>query len=398
MSMENFDTVMSFVIIMLLLSMLITILVQSVVAVLGVRGWNLLFGVNRLLLQIDPSLGAKSKNIAKAILQHPSISHMPIWGERRRKATTIRPQELLSILKDLSRPDALTTPANVETKKAIVALVNNAGVPDAEDLVARIAMVKSELAKLFPAQAQAVQDAVKRGLEKTSQLETQVGNWFNTIMDRTTERFLLYTRWITAVLAFALAFGANIDSIQLFKRLSSNPELRAKLIQSADATLQQAGVVLANQQNPKPIASEAIHAIENVIKDKENKNLITGVPDGMITRKEGHDWLSANLPQANLEEALVAFDKQFETTTVNHLKNLAASYKDVESSLNTAGIKIVFNDAPGTNAGLRFLGELITGLFLSLGAPFWYNALKQLANLRPAIAAKVEKEAAAKAD
>jgi hypothetical protein len=35
---------------------------------------------------------------------------------------------------------------------------------------------------------------------------------------------------------------------------------------------------------------------------------------------------------------------------------------------------------------------LVAGLFLSLGAPFWFNALKQLANLRPVIAGKVDQE------
>jgi len=29
-------------------------------------------------------------------------------------------------------------------------------------------------------------------------------------------------------------------------------------------------------------------------------------------------------------------------------------------------------------------------LFLSLGAPFWYNVLRQLSNLRPAVAQKIE--------
>jgi hypothetical protein len=35
-------------------------------------------------------------------------------------------------------------------------------------------------------------------------------------------------------------------------------------------------------------------------------------------------------------------------------------------------------------------GTLASVLFLSLGAPFWYNALGQLSNLKPAISKKVE--------
>jgi hypothetical protein len=37
----------------------------------------------------------------------------------------------------------------------------------------------------------------------------------------------------------------------------------------------------------------------------------------------------------------------------------------------------------------HLVGTLVTILLLSLGAPFWFNALRQLSNLKPAIAAKV---------
>ena len=38
------------------------------------------------------------------------------------------------------------------------------------------------------------------------------------------------------------------------------------------------------------------------------------------------------------------------------------------------------------------LGMIITGVFLSLGAPFWYNTFRQLASLRPVVSGKVEAE------
>jgi hypothetical protein len=39
----------------------------------------------------------------------------------------------------------------------------------------------------------------------------------------------------------------------------------------------------------------------------------------------------------------------------------------------------------------RLLGILISAALLSLGAPFWYNTLKSLTNLRPTLANAVEK-------
>ena len=59
MGLENFDTVLSFAVLMLLLSLQITILVQVVVAISGLRGWNLSWSLTKLLEQIDPKLNKK---------------------------------------------------------------------------------------------------------------------------------------------------------------------------------------------------------------------------------------------------------------------------------------------------------------------------------------------------
>jgi hypothetical protein len=40
----------------------------------------------------------------------------------------------------------------------------------------------------------------------------------------------------------------------------------------------------------------------------------------------------------------------------------------------------------------HLLGTLASVFLLSLGAPFWFNALKQMSNLKPAITSKIEKE------
>jgi len=42
----------------------------------------------------------------------------------------------------------------------------------------------------------------------------------------------------------------------------------------------------------------------------------------------------------------------------------------------------------GDNWAMKLLGIVLTAMLLSLGAPFWYNALKNLIRLRSAIAQK----------
>jgi hypothetical protein len=42
------------------------------------------------------------------------------------------------------------------------------------------------------------------------------------------------------------------------------------------------------------------------------------------------------------------------------------------------------------------LGMAISALFLCLGAPFWFNVLQQIGNLRPLLAGKVDDTEAGK--
>jgi len=346
MGLEHFDTVLSFALVMLLLSLLITILVQTVVALFGLRGNTLQWGLERLFQQLSPELNLKdhARQLAQAVLTHPALAHT-----LGRKATAIRPEELLRILDDLSK----TTPA--------------------------------ELAQ------------VKSALEAQKQLEVEVNAWFNTIMDRTTERFVLHTRWVTAAFAVLLTFGLHIDSLQILKQLSTSSELRAKLIQGVDATVQKVGAAVTETQKPQPLASAAIRAMRDDVEDPADKALLEKVPPDLATRQAGEDWLSKSLPSDKLARALPAYAKRFQESTIAWVQQLGVFFDNVTSSAEQTSLQIIPRPLPAYftnwNPNRRhILGTLMSALFLSLGAPFWFNALRQLASVRPILAGKVEKE------
>jgi hypothetical protein len=76
-------------------------------------------------------------------------------------------------------------------------------------------------------------------------------------------------------------------------------------------------------------------------------------------------------------------------------KNLSQAYKDIQQDLSSAKVFEVPKDwwkiwELGWNTLFRILA---TAGFLSLGAPFWYNTLKGLANLRSQVAQKQDSEA-----
>jgi len=395
MNLQYLDTVMSFAVLMLLLSLQVTILVQIVIAISGLRGWNLSWSLTQLFEQVDKDLGLaqNATTIAREILKHPALTHSwSLFG--RRKATAIRPDELCRVFRDLVKNP---TPVFDDAQRAaLVSALEKTATGETLELTEKAAQVAAELGRLFPAQAQAVQETVASVFRKGTQFEVEVKTWFDTIMDRSTERFVLYTRWITAAVAFVLVLTLHIDSIQIFKQLSTNSDVRAKIVQQVDATLRQAGTALTDTAKPKPLASDAIRAMSEDVADPSDKKLLAQAPADLATRQDGQDWLKRTFGESKFAKLLPAFAKRFEDATLARVKELGVSLDTVKSSVDASGLQIIPQPIPGwgaygENGGvLHVVGVGMTGLFLSLGAPFWFNALRQLANLRPVLAGKVE--------
>src|SRR5919206_1240265 len=78
------DTAIGFAVIMLLLSLLVTTAVQSLIAMLNLRGSNLKWGLELLLKQINPDLKPEiTKEIADKVLIHPGIASTGLLRLRR---------------------------------------------------------------------------------------------------------------------------------------------------------------------------------------------------------------------------------------------------------------------------------------------------------------------------
>lgn len=350
MSLEHLDTALGFAVIMLLLSLLITVLVQAISAVLGLRGSNLRWGVARLLTQIDPNLAQHAQEIAERALRHPAIA--PIG---KRGATAIRADELIRVLDDVVMSDA-------------------------------------------PWRDPKAQAALQQGTRK---LVAGVQTWFDTIMDRTTERFVLHARWVTAAVAFAFALALHVDSLQLLQRLSTDSEFRSSVVAVSARTLQQAEDVVALTAERKALGSQAVAAAREEVGATPAAAAVGTIPPTLVTRQQGEAWLRERVKDVNgADTLLAAYNRRFDEATRVWLGELRASTGAIDQHLRAATFELIPSPYPGWRKYYKeprhLVGTVMTALLLSLGAPFWFNVLRQLANLRPAIAAKVDTEKAAK--
>ena len=396
------DTVLGFAIVMLLLSLLVTSIVQAAVAWLGTRSKTLECGLQKLLQQVHPSVTEEAaQTLAAAVLAHPSIA-----ADGSQGATAIRYDELMNILRALneSLPDE---PKTAQAKKAIgFALdVRSTVLPQFKE---EIHSLTEELQRSFPGHAKHVSDAVNSAFKKVADTKTGITTWFNTIMDQTADNFVQKTRHYTRWTAIGLVLLLQIDSLSILQQLVANPETRAQLVQNSQAILDKATEIQTLQQDSAQIASTVL---TDLINDANVPALdkVPAVPGDLVTFNQGKQWI-AGLKDVNENDKQIwldRFENQFERENTASFLALQASTDQIKAYLDESRLNLFaapwFNpdypwrdlfgpESPVSLLGLlrRAVGLIMSIIFLSLGAPFWYNTLRQVSSLRPLIAGKVE--------
>lgn len=334
---KSIDVLIGLTVVLLALSMAVTVITQSITALVNSRGRHLRRGLVDLLQQLDPALtAALSRSIATGLLTHSLVSgsNTPIastgpagraaaWVRRLaggpRLGNVVHREEFTKLLMGLAAGEG-TARLEAEAKAALTTALANNGVANPDATLKSIRALALKLEKSSPElshmarQNLAILDAAE------SDLVAKINSWFDQTMDRTSQRFTASTRAITFAGAFIVAFGLQVDTPSLVNRLAADDALRAELVKEAkDAYVQQQKI----QSAPGPADPEE-------------------------TARTSRRFLEANgiltLPSS-------------------------ANWRDSFRTVNVFGM-------------------LLTALLLSLGAPFWYSALGRLLQLRSAIAAK----------
>ena len=345
MTLEHLDTIISFVAILTGVSLLATILTQMVSSLLGLRGINLRWGIATLLEHADPKLGKYARDIAHEVLTHSVISDSMFADaesalvQNWQLASGISKDELIQILRTLAKQadPAISGPKPPEWA---VALKNSL---DQLDRVAadKLLAISPALQQAIPPEVGNADDIIAQLAASTEQLAGTINQWFDNVMDLVAQRFTMHTRVWTVVFSVLIAFGLNLDAFRLLTQLSSDSELRARLVASSDALTQKAGEMLFAPTNTAATGDAAMRQLTNAV---SNFNSI-------LTNKFNL-WL-------------------------------------MPDPYPTPFYSGWFQSWP------HFWGIVASAALLSLGAPFWYNMLKDLSNLRPVLA---QKQAAEKSD
>jgi hypothetical protein len=401
MTLEHFDTILAFVLVITGVSLLITALNQMVSAVLGLRGTHLRWGIKTLLANMDPSLQAHAEEISKQVLHHPLISDSTFskFGSRLfsrwKLANAIRKDELVEILKLLVKqpPGSSPTSAKEPWATALEKALDELDPQTANDVV----LVAKEVKRLFPNDPAKVEQLVSPLMDSAADLPTKISQWFDSVMDRSSQRFALEMRVWTIVFAIIVAFGLQLDAFSLFTRLSTDAQLRAQVLASSDALTKHAEQLGLQSSNASPAVY--ILAMKQLVADHTNELNGFAVPVGFATMEGATNWLAAQLKKQNIPDPDNQWVQKYQDL-IPEARVRAAS--DNLNSLISDKLIFTFVPSPYPNPFYRdwsvrsrvFWGIFASAVLLSLGAPFWFNVLKGFSNLQPVVAKKEKDEVA----
>ena len=451
---QQIDTAIAFTVVMLMLSLIVMAIVQMVSALSDLRGRNLASGLENLLRQIEPEFRKQlrevtlemrksttdspgppiqeSKNaqqtqnqgspitqqtqsalpgpqdkkpasaqhaydqsltlarhIAEIVVRHPAIAHA---GTR---AKAVSQSDLVRVLRDLcsDEPAAILDPAAKMKLKNLL----NARVPGGIYKTAQVQDAAQRLVTALPGQETQVKAAVDAAFSTVSKLEHQVSQWFNTVMDRLSDIFARKARIITVVVSVLLVTVLQIDSGHILRQIVHSPELRAKLTEMSENELAQADKLFDNGE--RAAAALADLKQKHASDDAKTVAALAQVPSHLTRCVDGRNALIDNTQKVpNAEALLKEFDDACQDKTRQAMGNAYDEMRGLRADLEKTNLNII----PATVLNSRadwwnayrephhLLGVLVSVLLLSLGAPFWFNALRQLSNLKPAIAEKVD--------
>jgi hypothetical protein len=236
-----------------------------------------------------------------------------------------------------------THPSYVSTETFVLALVGSL-VKSSEPgkPIPGFADVQSAIQSLTPSN---LKDALVTSLTVAQgdfdKFRTDVARWFDDSMDRLSGAYKRHLKSISIVVGCLVAVALNADTFEVGRALWSDGTLRAQMVQVAESTL---------KATPSPGQKQPDQTGNAAAADTKSPSI------GEITQK---------FTEAN-----------------NQLRPLPIgwSFGTVEPGKETG-------PKPQSSPWfwpLKLLGLFVTGLALSLGAPFWFDTLSKFMNLRAA--------------
>jgi hypothetical protein len=165
------------------------------------------------------------------------------------------------------------------------------------------------------------------------------------------------------------------------------------LVAHADSLRKEGEIVLKSDLGDQTTHQAILTDLKN--RKSEFGTALDATPH-FTTLSELQKWLTERLAgNKNADEIAATYIQLF---LQKRYGSAADSFKEVNSEFQKSGFDLLPNPYPSLLSGKwswprrHLLGILVSAALLSLGAPFWFNTLKSLTNLRPKLAEEIDKD------
>jgi hypothetical protein len=229
-----------------------------------------------------------------------------------------------------------------------------------------------------------------------------LGGWFDATMDRVSQHFASHLRVWTIGFSLVVALLFQLDAVALFRRLSSDAELRTVLVANVESLRNRAEAAQSGTNAVPPLQTLLTTTLANagvgfrpVLTELEKIPAFPDLPAATNWVMRQVQALGAQAPAASeVERALAAFQRDVA------LSPFHSAMHRFQTTLQERTVVMLIPDpflwpwqgAFWTAVRSHLAGILVSTIFLSLGAPFWFNLLKTLSTLRPILANKQQAE------
>src|SRR5262245_3918993 len=373
----------------------------------------------------DVSSAEAELSRAKADLEIPAVmpNRMKPWGvfSKLRDATAlgsaIRPGEvyrLLHEIADFTETEAAVhdIPSDLVKKAAHLLACLNVQDQPAKESKEKLEAIRN-VAAIFstPEQEKVVLDSLANfgaTVERaTTEAYDRFQRWFGSAQDRAEQWFRTHARVVTIVCSICAAFILQLDTADIYRELRSSPALVQGLAKAASSVIEEGSRIL--DPNNAPAHQAYLQWAKK--HPKQALNTLPGAQSPDDYRRALNAQFSAN--NVSAEEAQALLD-DYDTLYASAAEKFEQSSREQVQRLKKTAADAGFDFVPPNFLGrwdqaaehqlhgwprLReqvrhtfghLLGILATAGLLSLGAPFWFNLLKNLTSLRPALATLIE--------
>jgi hypothetical protein len=194
------------------------------------------------------------------------------------------------------------------------------------------------------------------------------------------------TQYVLVGLSFFVAAVINVDTIDIARQLSADPNVRGQLVEQGMKAASASDLEALMATEPRDRARKA-HEQAVQIRRETEKMFAAACPAG----KEDSASTKACTDGRNKMAAVTKDEELKRAELAEQQKALDLRIKERADALSATGLMIGWKNGqfhqwlggmPSAQWFEKLMGLLLSAFALALGAPFWFNVLKSVASVR----------------